>query len=148
MISALRRLFCQGKANLRRLASFREQEEHLISIIGQWEAEEIVYADEPLSDHYILAGINKQDAQEKLTKNVDTQCQINVTLNLCRTDIEQNCLELEQIYDGRFHREHEPVREYYILFDNLRFDSTVIDVKNDFINDLYEFTCSRFGDIE
>ncbi|CAF3199107.1 unnamed protein product [Rotaria sp. Silwood2] len=147
-VSTLQRLFVQAKANLRRLVSFREQQEHLMSVIGQWEAEEIRYVSDPTSDLYILARISKLDAQEQLTKNFTTQHHINVSLTICRKDIEQICFELEQIYDGRFDRECEPIREYYILLDNLRFDSTVIDVKHDFINDLYAFTCLRFGNIE
>ncbi|CAF1449537.1 unnamed protein product [Adineta ricciae] len=138
----LRRLFCQAKANLRRLESFREQQEYLIHMLGQWEAEEIAYADEPSSDHYIVAGTNKQDAEEQLAKNLATEDQIDVALNVGRRDIEQICYELGQIYGGKLDR------EYYILFDNMRFDSTIIDVKHSFLNDLYEFTCCRFGGIE
>ncbi|CAF1374053.1 unnamed protein product [Adineta ricciae] len=138
----LRRLFGQAKANLRRLESFREQQEHLIYMLGQWEAEEIVYADDPSSDHFILARTNKQDAEEELAKNVTTQHQIDVALNVCRGDIEQICYELGQIYNGKLDR------EYYILFDNLRFDSTIANVKHSFLNDLYKFTCHHFGDID
>ncbi|CAF3728753.1 unnamed protein product [Rotaria sordida] len=147
-LSVLRRLFCQGKADLYRLKSFREQERHLISVIGQWEAEEIAYADDHSSDHYILAVTNKQDAQEQLTKNFATQRQINVALNVCQKDIEQICFELEQIYDGRFDRGYESIREYYVLLDNLRFDPTVIDVQHDFISNLCAFTCRRYGNID
>ncbi|CAF4128236.1 unnamed protein product, partial [Rotaria sordida] len=91
---------------------------------------------------------NKQDAQEQLTKNFATQRQINVALNVCQKDIEQICFELEQIYDGRFDRGYEPIREYYVLLDNLRFDPTVIDVQHDFINNLCAFTCRRYGNID
>ncbi|CAF1398568.1 unnamed protein product [Adineta steineri] len=144
----LRRLFCQGKANLRRLVSFGEQQEHLIGIIRRWESEETTYASNPSSDNYILAKTSKIDAEEELTKTFSVQHQINVALNVCRKDIEQICFEIEQIYNGRFDRQYEPVREYYILLDNLRFDSTVIDVQHNFINDLYEFTCLRYGNVE
>jgi hypothetical protein len=141
-------LFVQAKANLRRLVSFREQQKHLMSIIGQWEAEETRYAGNPTSDLYILARTSKLDVQEQLTKNLTTQHQINVSLNVQRKDIEQICFEIEQIYNGVFDRVYESVREYYNLLDSLRFDSTVHDVEHDFINELYLFTCLRFGNVE
>ncbi|CAF0875166.1 unnamed protein product [Didymodactylos carnosus] len=147
-LSVLRRLFCQAKVDLRRLVTFHEQEEHLISVIARWEAEEIGYEDDPTSNHYIQAVRNKQGAEEKLTKHFATQHYTEVALNVCRKDIEQICFELKQIYDGRFDYEYEPLREYYILFDDLRFDPSISDAKHDFVNDLYAFTCLHFRDIE
>ena len=119
----------------------------MTNTIRQWESEGVRYAHDPTSDLYVLARTNKLDAQEQLTKNFSIQHQINVALNVCRKDIEQICFEFEQIY-GTFDREYEPVHDYYILFDDLRFDSTVIDVPHDFINDLYVFTCLRYGNVE
>jgi hypothetical protein len=120
----------------------------LINIITQWENEENGSAKDPTSVYNILVVKNQQDAQEQLMNNFDTQCQINASLNVCRKDIEQICFELEQIYDGRFDCEYESIREYYILFDDLRFDPSIINVKHDFVNDLYIFTCHRYRDIE
>ena len=148
MVSVLRRLFCRAKADLGRLASFHEQEEHLIKVIGQWEAEEIAYVDVSSSDHYITAVSNRRDAQKQLNDNFIGQSQVKTALNVCRKDIEQICYEFEQIYDGELDYDNGPIREYYILFDDLRFDPNITDVKHDFINDLYTFTCLHFGYIE
>jgi hypothetical protein len=148
IILGLRRLFCQAKANLRRLVAYDEQQEHLINVNAQWENEATDSTKDPTSVYNSLVVKHQQDAQEQLINNFATQHQINTTLNVCRKDIEQNCFELEQIYDGRFDCEYEPIRQYYILFDDLRFDSSIINVKHDFVNDLYAFTCLRYRDIE
>jgi hypothetical protein len=144
----LRRLFCQGKVNLRRLLTFREQEEHLMNISTQWEAEEIGYANDSTSKHYLRAVRNKQKAQKQLTDNFDQQHQINIDLDLCQKEIKQICFELEKIYDGKFDCKYESIREYYLLLDDLRFDPSIMDIKHDFINDLYAFTIHHFDDID
>ena len=83
-----------------------------------------------------------------MINNFSTQDQLSVALNVCRKDIEQICFELEQIYNGRFDIEYEPIREYYILFDDLRFDPSIVNVKHDFLNELYAFTCLRYRCID
>lgn len=118
----------------------------MTSIIEQWEAQEIAYEDDPTSDFYTLAVQHKQDAQEQLMMNLETKHSTCIALNVCRKDIEQICFELEQIYHGKFDREHEHTREYYILFDDLCSDPTIHHVKHNFLNDLYTFTSLRYSD--
>ncbi len=52
------------------------------------------------------------------------------------------------MYDGHFSRQYESVREYYILLDDLRFDSSINSIKHSFIEDLDAFTNCRYGNIE
>jgi hypothetical protein len=120
----------------------------LINVIAQWEKEETGSTNDPTSVYNSLVVKSHQDAQEQLINNFATKHQTNAALNVCRKDIEQICFELEQIYDGKFDCKYGPIREYYILFDDLRFDPSIINIKHDFVNDLYVFTCLRYGDIE
>ncbi len=120
----------------------------MINVITQWEKEATDSTKDPTSVCNSLVVKGHEDAQEQLINNFATQHQTNAALNMCRNDIEQICFELEQIYDGKFDCEYEPIREYYILFDDLRFDPSIINVKHDFVNDLYAFTCLRYRDIE
>ncbi|CAF0720542.1 unnamed protein product [Adineta steineri] len=133
------------KVNLHRLATFREEEDHLINIIEQWEEKKVAYG---TSKHYRLASTNKQNAQEQLEENSRRQRETTIILNVYEKEIEQVCFELEQIYGGQFDRQHQSIREYYILFDDLRFDSTILNVEHDFLNDLYSFTYIRYGQID
>lgn len=147
---ALRRLFCQAKVHLRQLIALAEQAEHLTSMLEQWHAEKTVYRDDHRSRHYQLAARSQCEAQEQLVQNSSKQHYTAVRLDQCRRDIEQACYELKQIYDydEQLDARFAPVREYLALFDDLRFDPSVSDAKNDFLNDLYVFNVQHFRDVE
>lgn len=132
----LQHLFYQAKANLRRLIIFQEQEEKLSFIIEQQEAQEITYKDEPTSNFYKQAIQHKQDVQNQLMINLETKHNIHHALDIC-------CKDIEQIYHGKFYRQCEHIREYFILFEDLCSDSTIDNVKHDFLNNLYIFTYLR-----
>lgn len=145
---ALRRLFFQAKSDLHRLMTLSEHKDCLLSIIEQWKAQEIAYEDDSMSNDYILAVQNKEDTEKQLSKTVVTQRYVEAALDVHRRDIEQICYELEQIYDGKFDDKYKSIREYYILLDDLRFDSSINNVKHSFINDLYIFTRLRYRHIQ
>jgi DNA-binding FadR family transcriptional regulator len=136
---ALKRLFFQAKVDLHRLITFSKHQEYLMSIIEQCKAR---YEDDSTSNQAV------KDTENELSENVHTQRYVEAALDVHRRDIEQICYELEQIYDGKFDKKYESIREYYILLDDLRFDHTMNNVKHSFINDLYTFTYLRFGNIE
>ncbi|UJR17943.1 hypothetical protein I4U23_004842 [Adineta vaga] len=135
-LSVLQRLFCEAKFSLRQLSALNEQKEHYNNIIESWHAEEIGYEDNPTSNHYQLAIRNKESIQKQISENVIKQRSTSVVLDRCRKDIEQTCYELEQIYNEKFDSQLELVREYSKLFDDLRYDSLIKNVRRDFLNDL------------
>ena len=130
----LRRLFFQVKTDLRRLVTLNEHKESLLFIIQCWKSQQEIDSGEY--------------AEDELSKALSTQRYTEAALDVHRRDIEQICYELEQMYDGDFNHQYEPVREYYILLDDLRFDSSINNTKNSFIEDLCDFTNRRYGNIE
>lgn len=102
----------------------------------QWNAQEIGYEDDELSDCYIQAVKNQKDIKKQLSENLKTQQYVEAALHVRRQNI-------EQIYDGNFDNKYESVREYYILFD-----TSISNTKHSFAKDLYNFSYQRFGNIE
>jgi hypothetical protein len=137
-------LFFEAKSDLHRLITLNEHKQYLTSIIEQWKTQKIDYEDDSMSNHHIEVVKNIKDTEELLSENLITQRYVEAALNVHRKDIEQICYELEQIYDGKFDNKYESVREYYILLDELRFDTSINNVKHSFINDLYKFTRLRY----
>ena len=117
-----------------------KQEEHLNSVIEYWYNQENAYKNHSTSTTYQSVSDNKEDAERELQGVLSQRRWLNVSLDQYRKDIEQTCYELKQIYRGEFDRKCEACREYFILFDNLRFDSSIETVQNDFLHDLFVFT--------
>lgn len=116
------------------------EEEQLYFLVEQWHSEQIGHQDNSTSEHYQSSTKNRNNSQRQLDENFSQQYWLSISLNQHRKDLEQTVYELKQIFRYQFTREHDVCREYFILLDDLRFDSSIENVKHSFVNDLILFT--------
>ena len=75
-----------------------------------------------------LITLAEHDVEDQLATNLAEQDAIREALDQYCEQIERICVQLESS------------REFFILFDELRFDASISNAKHDFLNRLYLFT--------